>query len=129
MCSNFFPGCRSGGSRCSHNASILTCFCTMRPYRTWSTGVQTTAESSDIPPIHYSQHVQQSVGMSIQLPAGLQCDPVQMAEIVQLVDGAWLYPRVNVANTIHLSKHHSYCLQRHKQRPPERHLIADDRDK
>ena len=32
---------------------------------------QTTAESSDIPLIHSAQHVQQSVVMSIQLPAGL----------------------------------------------------------
>ena len=44
--------------------------------------------------------------MSIQLPADLQCDPVQMAEIVQqeyvLVGGARLYPRVNVAKTVHL---------------------------
>ena len=44
---------------------------------------QITAESSDTPPIHCAQHVQQSVDMSIQLPAGLQCDLVQMVEIVQ----------------------------------------------
>ena len=31
MCPDFFPGCYSGGHRCSHNASILTCVCTMRP--------------------------------------------------------------------------------------------------
>ena len=50
--------------------------------------------------------MQQSADIPIQLPAGLQCDPVQMAEVVQqnyvLVDGAWLYSRVNVANTIDL---------------------------
>ena len=33
---------------------------------------QTTAESSDTPPILCAQHVQQSVDMSIQFPAGLQ---------------------------------------------------------
>ena len=52
-----------------------------------------------------------------------------MAEIVQreyvLVGRAWLYPRVHVANTVHLSKHHSYCLQNQnkgrKDRPPECH--------
>ena len=53
--------------------------------------------------------------MFIQLPVGLQCDPVQITEVVQqeyeLVGGAWLYSRVNIANTVHLSKHHSYCLQ------------------
>ena len=53
---------------------------------------QTTAKSSDTPPIHRSQHVQQSVNMSIQLPAGLQFDTVQMAEVQQeyvLVVGSW----------------------------------------
>ena len=95
---------------------------------------QTIAESSDTSPIHCAQHVLQSVNMSIQLPAGLQCDPFQMAEVVQqeyvLIWGARLYPRVNVANTVHFSKHHSYCLQSQirgcKGRPPESPLIADD---
>ena len=76
---------------------------------------QTTAESSDTPPIHCVQHVLQSFNMSIQHPAGLQCDPVQMADVVEqeyvLIGRAWFYPRVNVTNTVHLSKHHSYCLQ------------------
>ena len=98
---------------------------------------QTTAESSDTAPIHYNHYVQQAVHMSIQLPADLQCNHVQLAEVVQqeyvLDGGAWLYPRVNVANTVHLSKHHSYCLQSQsrdrKDRPPERHLIADYHDK
>ena len=53
--------------------------------------------------------------MSIQLPVGLKCDPVQMAEVVQqeyiLVGRARLYPGVNVANTVYLSNHHGYCLQ------------------
>ena len=60
-----------------------------------------------------------------------------MAEIVQqeyvLVGWTLFYPRVNVTNTVHLSKHHSYCLQRQnrglKDRYLECHLIADDRDK
>ena len=89
---------------------------------------QTTAESSDTLPLHCAQHVQQSVDMSIQLPSGLKCDPLQMAEVVQqecvLLGGGWLYPRVNVENTVHLSKHHSYCLQsqnrRRKNRPHDR---------
>ena len=66
-----------------------------------------------------------------------QSEPVQMAEVVLqvyvLVGEAWLYPSVNVANTVHLSNHHSCCLQSQNRgredRPPERHLIADDRDK
>ena len=40
--------------------------------------LQSTAESSDTPSIHCDQHFQQSVDMSILLPGGLQCDPVQM---------------------------------------------------
>ena len=36
----------------------------------------------------------------LQLPTGLQCDPIQIAEVVQqeyiLVGVAWLYLRVNV---------------------------------
>ena len=39
MCPDFCSGCCSGGHRFSHNASILTCFSTTRPSRTWSTGV------------------------------------------------------------------------------------------
>ena len=57
---------------------------------------QNTVESSDTPPTHCDQHVQQSIDIPTQLPAGLQCDPVQMAEDVQqeyvLVGGAWLHP-------------------------------------
>ena len=98
---------------------------------------QTIAKSNDTPPIDCVQHVQESVDMPIQILSSLECDPFQMAEVVQqeyvLVGGAWLYPRVNVANTVHLSKHHSYCLQSQnkgrKDRPPERHLIANDHDK
>ena len=89
------------------------------------------------PPIHCVQHVQNSVEMTLLLPAGLQCNPVEMAEVVQqeyvLIGGAWLFPRANVANTVHLSTHHSYCLQSQnrgpKDRLPKHHLIADDRDK
>ena len=44
---------------------------------------RTTAESSDTPPIHCAQRVQQSVDISFQLPVGLQCDPVQMPKVVQ----------------------------------------------
>ena len=44
---------------------------------------QTTAESSDIPLIHSAQYVQQSVDMYIQLPTGLECNPVQIAEVIQ----------------------------------------------
>ena len=43
---------------------------------------ETTAGSSNTPPKHFVQHVQQSADMSIKVPAGLQCDPVQMAEVV-----------------------------------------------
>ena len=49
----------------------------------------TTAESSDMPPLHCAQHVQQSIDMSIQLPEGLLCDPIQMAELQKQVQDAW----------------------------------------
>ena len=50
---------------------------------------QASAESSVTPPIHCAQHVQQSVDMSIQLPAGLQCNPIQMAKLQEQVQDAW----------------------------------------
>ena len=94
---------------------------------------QVTTERSDTPSIL----LQQSVDRSTQVSAGLQCDPIQMAEVVQqeyvLVGGSRLYLRVNVGNSVHLSTHLSYCLQSQrrgrKDRPPERHMIADDRHK
>ena len=103
----------------------------------WVSDPLCTGENSDTPPIHCVQHVLHSNDMSIQLPAGQQCEPVQMAEIVQqeyiLVRGAWLYPSVNVTNTVHLSKHQSYCLQRQnrgrKDKPSELRLITDVHDK
>ena len=51
--------------------------------------LKTTAESSDTPPKHCAHHVQQSFVMSIQLPAGLQCDRVQMAKLRQQVQDSW----------------------------------------
>ena len=50
---------------------------------------QIIAHSSGTSPIHCVQHVQQSVDISIQLPAGLQCDSVQMAELRQQMQNAW----------------------------------------
>ena len=76
MCLDFFPECCSGGHYCSHNASILTCFCTTWPSRTWSTGV----------------------GMFHRPLLSAVTEVVQQEYI--LVGGAWLYPRVNVANTV-----------------------------
>ena len=99
--------------------------------------VPQTTDSCDTPPTYCAQHVQKSVDMPIQCSAGLQCDPVQMGEVVQqeyvLVGRTWLYHRVNFTNTVHLSRYHRYCLQSHnrgrKDRPLERHLIAHDCDK
>ena len=51
--------------------------------------LKTTAERSDTPPNHCAHHVQQSFVMSIQLPAGLQCDRVQMAKLRRQVQDAW----------------------------------------
>ena len=78
---------------------------------------QTTAESSDTAPIHCTQ-----------------CAAIRRyVHEYALVGRAWLYPRVNVANTAHLSKHHNYCLQSQnrgrKDMPHASHQIAYDRDK
>ena len=118
MCLDFSPGCCSGSHHSSHNATILACISTVTVQNLiYGCGnfPQTTAESSDTPSIHCTQCVQQSINMSFQLRSGLPRDPVQMGEVVQreyvLIGRASLYPRVNVANTVHLLKHHSYCLQ------------------
>ena len=50
---------------------------------------QTTAKSSDPPQLHCAQHVQKSIDITIQLPSGLQCDPVQMAELRQQMQDTW----------------------------------------
>ena len=42
---------------------------------------QITAECNDTSLIHYAQHVQQSVYMSIQLPADIQCDPFKWPKL------------------------------------------------
>ena len=111
MCPDFFPRC---GHCCSHNASNLTCVYNTPPSKTWSTSVGLFHRPLLTAATHH-KHVLQSVNMSSQFPAGLQCDPVQMVQVVQqeyvLVDGACLYLRVNIENTVHLWKHHSYCLQ------------------
>ena len=64
---------------------------------------QVTAKNTSTPPIYCAQLVKKFVDISIQLPARLQSDPVQMAEVVQreyvLVGGAWLCPRLNVAES------------------------------
>ena len=69
---------------------------------------QTTVKSSNRPSIHCAQHVQQSVDMSIQLPAGLQCKPSQMAELQQQVQDAWaIYRRMTFStyDRLHVTIH------------------------
>ena len=134
MCPDFFPGCFSGSHCCLRNALIFTCVCTMQAFRTWSMGVGMFHRSLIKAAAHH-QYIVPNMCSSPSIhpssfPAGLQCDPVQIAEVVQQEYKAWLYSRVN---TVHLWKHHSYCLQRQnrgrKDRPPEHHLIANDRYK
>ena len=64
-----------------------SCVCFMRLSRMWYMCVwdvpQTNAENSDTKTIYCAQHMHQSIDKSIQLPAGPQCDPIQMAQIVQ----------------------------------------------
>ena len=140
MCWDFFPGCCLGGHCCLHlhrswcvsllgdcpETSLQVCECS-------TDHCKKQRHTTDT----FCQHVQQFIDMSIQLPIGLKCDHLQMAEVVQqeyvLIGGAWLYPRVNVATTVHLSKHHRYCLQSqnrgHNDKPPACHLIAKDHNK
>ena len=86
MCLDFFPGCVW--------AAIAPRKCIVLDVRLYYSAVQnlvygcgnvpqTTAESSDTSPIHCAQHVQQSVDVSFQFRAGLQCDPIKMAKILQ----------------------------------------------
>ena len=57
--------------------------------------LKTSVEGSDTPPIHCAQHVQHYVNIFIQLPPGLQCDPVQMAELGQQLQLlGTIYPRM-----------------------------------
>ena len=97
MCPDFFPGCCSSGHHYSHNVSILMCILYYAGMQNLIYGhgnvPQTTAESSDTPPIHCAQHVQQSIDMSIQLSSSLQCDPVQMGKLWQQVQDAWVIYR------------------------------------
>ena len=131
MFPDIFLGYYWGGHRCSHNAWILSCVSTTRSSRTWFKGVgmfhRPLLKAATHHQIHCAQHVQISADMSIQLPVGLQCDPVQIAEVVQQ---EYVLVGVNVPTTVHLSKHHSYCLhiqnRGRRDRSPDRHLIADD---
>ena len=133
MCLDFFPRCCSGGHHCLHNESILMCVCTALLSRTWECSM---FYRPLLKTAKHHQYIKPNM-FSILLPAGLQYDPIQMAEVVQqeyiLIGGIWLCPRLNVANNVHLKKHHSYCLQSQnrgrKDRPSECHLIADDCDK
>ena len=120
----------SCGHHCLHNALILTCICTTWPSRTWSKGVWMFHRPLLKAATHHRYNVPNmcSMDITIQLPTGQQCDPIKMAEVVQqdyvFVGRWWLYPRGNVANTVHFSKHHSYDLQSQnrgcKDRTPDR---------
>ena len=53
------------------------------------TDPQASPESSDTPLIRCVQHSHLSIDMFIQLPVGLQCNPVQMAKLRQQVQDSW----------------------------------------
>ena len=141
MCPDFFPGCCSSSHCCSHNASIYTCICTLCPSRTWSAGVGMFHRLLLKAATHHQYNVPNMCNNLSICPFSFLQDynvtPFKLAEVVQeeyvLNSGTWLYPRVNAANTIHLSTHHSYCLQSqnrgHKDRPPGHYPIVDDHDK
>ena len=94
---DFFPGCCLGDTtvRTLRHLDVRLYYAAVQNLIYGCGNVpQISAQSSDTPPIHYVQHVKQSVDMSIQLPSGLKCDHVQTAELLQqecvLVGGAWL---------------------------------------
>ena len=104
---DFFPGCCSGGHYCSQCVNLDVCLYYVAIQNLiYGCGnvPQTTAECSDTPLMLWCPTCAAIHWYALQLPAGLQFDPVQMAEVVQqeyvLFVGAWLYTRVNVANTV-----------------------------
>ena len=137
MCPDFI-GCCSGGHRCSHNASILTCVCTTRPSRTWSMGVGMFLRPLLKAATHHRYIVPKCSEIRRCLPASsrpaMRCrSNSSSSKRVSTHRPGMVVPYSEFANTVHLSKHHSYCLQSQntgcKDRPPERHLIADDNDR
>ena len=97
----------------------FACVCDMCPSGTWSTGVEIFHRPLLKVATHY-RHIMPNMCSNLSIcpssfPTSLQCDPFQMAEVVQqeyvLVGGAWFNPRVNVGNTVHLSNHHSYACR------------------
>ena len=131
MCPDFVPGCCVGGY---HNALILTRICTAWLLRTWSMGVEMFRSLLKAATYHRYLVPNMCRNPSTCASSFLQAYNVTPFKWLKLFNGGtWLYPRVNVANTVHISKHHSYCLQshnrRHKDRPPEYHLIVDNRVK
>ena len=117
MCPDFLPG-NSGGP-----PLLAQCVNLVRLYYAtvqnliygYENVPQITAESIDTPPIHCVQQVQQYVEMSIQLPQTYIVTALKWLKLFNrstyLSARHILYSRVNVVNTVHLSKRHSYCLQ------------------
>ena len=110
MCTDFFPGCCSSGHRCSHSASVLTSVCTIRPSRTWSMGVGMFDKPLPKATIHHLYTVPNMCSNPSICPSSFpqvyNATPFKWLKLFNkeyvLVGGAWLYPRVNVANTVHL---------------------------
>ena len=139
MCPDFFPGCCLSGHCCSHSASILTCVCTLRLSRTRSAGVGMFHRPLRKAVTHY-WYIVPNICKNLSICPSSFPQAYNAFKWLKLfnrstylINRAWLYPRVNDANTVHLSKHHSYCLQsqnrRCKDRSLECHLIIDDHDK
>ena len=116
MCPDFFNGRCSGGHRCSHNASILTCVCTTRPFRTWSTGVGMFYRSLLKAAIHHCPDKLCPICAAIRR----YVHPAYRRSRMRHRSNDWSYslgtrtrrwgmavPTVNVESTVHLWKHHS----------------------
>ena len=98
--------------RCFHNASILTCVCITRPSES---GLRVLGCFT-----HHcwrQRHIVLDMWSNpsicpMQLHAGLQFPPFKWLKLFnRSTYSSVVVPRVNFANTAHLSKHHSYCLQ------------------
>ena len=101
--------------------SIFTCICTTRPSRTWSTGVgmlqrhcwkqrhTTDMLRPTCAAIHWYVHRASHRPTIRSRSNGWSCS----TEIYVLVGRGLLHSRMNVTNTVLVSKHQSYCLQSH----------------
>ena len=140
ICPDIFPGYCSGIHCCLHNASILTCICTTWPSRAWTTSVGMFHRPLLKAATHHwyivlNMYSNPSV-CPYSFPQVYNATPFKWLKLFNSSTYSWvgmLRARAHThththTHTVYFSEHHSQnrgC----KDRPPERHLIADDRHK